>query len=1467
MTALKRSLRWFLFGLAGLLGLLLVAGFAIFVILRSDAGQDWLARTIESQASTPGELSIEIGRIEGKLPQQLQIQDLVLHDGKGPWLKLAAVSLAWSPLALADRLVKVEALALTDLHILRSPEMPEGAAPSDDEAAPAEPPSLPVDIVIDSFSIDDLIIAEDLAGHAARFKLGAKAKTTDRRDLEANLHLEGIDPAGELLAATVEFKPQSDWLKLEALLNAPSTGLVAALMALPDRPALDFSLRGEGPISDWHGSMTGRLDGHGDLNADVSLIQGDGLALSSQGSLRLDSPLLADLRPLVEGGVTFDIQGEWSPDAVITLAPSQITTNALALAASGRFATVSQEFSADSELTLQQAEAIQSLIAPLSLEGLTLNLAASGHANQPELNAKLLVNDLSHPMVQAKTVSLDVNAGAKGPIDQPGTAVAARLSGGLAGLTTADLGLPPGLIGHNVDLHTTAELALDDLLLSIEEAEITTGALVAEVEGEIDLNAIHADLEIGTALTDLSLLSDMAGMDLAGRFDLSGGVELVEAGKQVVANLEGGLSELTVGDPVLMALLGPTVELGIKSFLDDAEGLRVESLTVEGAAFDLASSASLGPAFDTVEANYALQLPDASVLSESLGMTLAGAASLTGQATGPIDNLTVEALLKAQDVIADTIALASLEAKTTVEDLPASPKGDLALLAQGPFGPLSASTRFALSGDQLSVSQLKLSGLQVEASGDATVPLNGRPVVGDLSLKAADLRHALEFAGLAGGGALDLAVTLLEESGEQGAKAKLTASTLSLASGDAAPIRLGSLVANAVGRDLLGEPRADVNLEARDLSAAPASLSETTLSATGGLSGVDWSLSTAGDLFGELAITADGRLAIKEKVTSLALSALQGRLLAQDLRLKAPVEIDLTRDGIVLEDLNLDFAGAEISAAARQSAKAISGRLSIDSLPLSLIQTFDPTSPLQGSLTLTAELDGPLTKPRGQARLTLDEVKLLADELVPPVDAVVNADWKNRKLSAQGTITGIGEDNTEVNAELPLILQPEPLSILLPDDKPIAISLTRRGPIEELVALLPLAEHDVRGLSDIALTVGGTLAQPIMDGQLSITGGRYENVVSGTLLDDIEILIEGDDKQVRLSKLMATDGEKGRISGEGSVGIDAEQGFPAEIKLSIDKATLVRLDEVTAVTTGKLGYAGSLERARLEGDLKITPIEIRIPSTLPPEVADLEVIEESSTLNASETETAEIADEAQPPLVVDLDVSVSIPSRAFVRGRGLESEWKGDIKVTGTSEAPDIAGRLELVRGELDLLGKAYKLQSGEIILNGGANVDPDINIRAVQESADLTVNIVLAGPASNPELTLSSVPELPQDEILARMLFGRSTDQLSPAEAVQLAASVAQLTGTTGGPGVLDLLRSGLGVDVLRIGGNDEGEANVTAGKYIGDKVFVGVEQGIGADSGGVTVEVELTPNISVESGVGQTGDSNVGVKFKWDY
>jgi translocation and assembly module TamB len=103
--------------------------------------------------------------------------------------------------------------------------------------------------------------------------------------------------------------------------------------------------------------------------------------------------------------------------------------------------------------------------------------------------------------------------------------------------------------------------------------------------------------------------------------------------------------------------------------------------------------------------------------------------------------------------------------------------------------------------------------------------------------------------------------------------------------------------------------------------------------------------------------------------------------------------------------------------------------------------------------------------------------------------------------------------------------------------------------------------------------------------------------------------------------------------------------------------------------------------------------------------------------------------------------------------------------------------------------------------------------------------------------------------------------------EAGQLGLAVAQLTTGGGGAGILDRIRGLVGVDVLSVGSTDAGDPSVTAGKYIGGDVFVGVEQGASTESSSAKVEVDLSDNIAVESRVGATGSSEVGIQFKWDY
>jgi translocation and assembly module TamB len=164
------------------------------------------------------------------------------------------------------------------------------------------------------------------------------------------------------------------------------------------------------------------------------------------------------------------------------------------------------------------------------------------------------------------------------------------------------------------------------------------------------------------------------------------------------------------------------------------------------------------------------------------------------------------------------------------------------------------------------------------------------------------------------------------------------------------------------------------------------------------------------------------------------------------------------------------------------------------------------------------------------------------------------------------------------------------------------------------------------------------------------------------------------------------------------------------------------------------------------------------------------------------------------------------------------------------------------------------------------------------------------------PRISFASTPPYPQDEVLAHVLFNKNASQLSRFEALQLANSIRELTGvggTTLNP--LVTMREALGLSVLRIGeatgdddrhleGNsfrknlgldggssdseDENASGSTleAGKYINDKIYVGVEQNLVTNTTGVRVEVELTPKLNLVTR-SSTISNRIALGWKHDY
>ena len=74
--------------------------------------------------------------------------------------------------------------------------------------------------------------------------------------------------------------------------------------------------------------------------------------------------------------------------------------------------------------------------------------------------------------------------------------------------------------------------------------------------------------------------------------------------------------------------------------------------------------------------------------------------------------------------------------------------------------------------------------------------------------------------------------------------------------------------------------------------------------------------------------------------------------------------------------------------------------------------------------------------------------------------------------------------------------------------------------------------------------------------------------------------------------------------------------------------------------------------------------------------------------------------------------------------------------------------------------------------------IDPALDFQADSTSGNVTASVVIGGYADKPTFKLISSPQLPQDEVLAHLLFGRSVKNLGPFQYAQIAQALASLSG-----------------------------------------------------------------------------------------
>lgn len=731
-------------------------------------------------------------------------------------------------------------------------------------------------------------------------------------------------------------------------------------------------------------------------------------------------------------------------------------------------------------------------------------------------------------------------------------------------------------------------------------------------------------------------------------------------------------------------------------------------------------------------------------------------------------------------------------------------------------------------------------------------------VTGDLVLGDGAVSGDLRLAG----GGVNGTIALAPRNGGQGFEVALTADDATFPG--ATPIAINEATINASGFFGQGNSTVTGTIRAAGINygtlfigrlAANAQVTNgrgSFQAALAGRRGSRFGLQLAGDVAPErIAVAAKGDYA--------------GRAISMPRR---AVLLKTPDGGWALQKTQLSFGGGFVIAEGRFGGdEPARGRVSLADMPLSLLDIVSGDMGLGGTISGIVDLgSGPGGVPTGEARVMVDNLTRSGLVLTSrPIDLALVARLSPTQLAARAVMQDQGETKGRLQARIANLPASGGLTERLYAGDLFA-QLRFEGPADALWRLSAIELIDVTGTLRVAADLRGSLLDPQVRGSLAGDALRVQSSLTGSDLRQVRARGTFSGSRLNLTSFAGTAPNGGSVSGSGFVdlaGMTGGRGPRIDLRLAMREAEVMDLVNMGATVTGPMRIVSSGVGGTIAGRLHVDDARWSLGGAAGPE-----------QLPNIRTREINLPPDIAPPTALGAPwrylIDASAPGGVEVDGMGLDSEWSADILLRGTTDNPRIGGEARVVprQGFYSFAGVRFDITRGVIDFDENVPIDPRLDIRAETEVQDLSVTVTVRGNASRPEIVFSSNPALPEEELLARMLFGDGITNLSATDALQLGAAVASLRGG-GGLDPINRLRESIGLDRLRIVPADPALDRGTAialGKNFGRRFYAEViTDGRGYNAS--ELEFRITSWLSLLASLNTIGRGSVAAEYSRDY
>jgi autotransporter translocation and assembly factor TamB len=448
------------------------------------------------------------------------------------------------------------------------------------------------------------------------------------------------------------------------------------------------------------------------------------------------------------------------------------------------------------------------------------------------------------------------------------------------------------------------------------------------------------------------------------------------------------------------------------------------------------------------------------------------------------------------------------------------------------------------------------------------------------------------------------------------------------------------------------------------------------------------------------------------------------------------------------------------------------------------------------------------------------------------------------------------------------------LSALVPVSLKNGFSFNENGRVSATVISIPLSilqplvsdavTINKGELSGRVVAVGTAKGVPLAEGSLSLRNGELYIYNCDKPLGPLsaDIAIKNDSITLRL--LQAAWG-KGRISGSGWAVFGA-QGVSAA------KST-IKLNDVRLG-----GCYENLDLGIQTADIILTKdslVTILVNAVL----SDTRFTQDYSLIDLGEQIKKRAQQPPRPPnplfKKVVMRVAVNCNSNLTFDSNLGKMLVDGSVTVAGRPDKPGIVGQFQIINGFVYYLDRKFTVTQGSIRQYDPKKIDPSLDVTATSTvswyppqggKSDYDISLLVKGYLSNPVITLSAVPSLPQPQIISLLTLGTIQTGMGTDLGSRTGSLVSQQLA---GFGTRKLARF-LNVESVDIYGNAFGPSSagpqVSVTKQVTSRVAVTYSKGLSRLSQQmVQVSYRILSFLYLEAESDQQAQGGADLKFRY--